>query len=110
MQVKVTKKLTQAAGFAHGGVTASLIDSAVGIALCTTLQLQEWVTTVELKVNFLAPARLGLLKAKGRIVHRGKRIAVGSGEVRDRQGRLVATGLVTYMILESRRKNDPKKR
>jgi acyl-CoA thioesterase len=110
MEVKVTKELTQAAGFAHGGVAASLIDSAVGLALCTTLQHQDWITTVELKVNFLAPAKLGLLKAKGGIVHRGKRIAVGSGEVRDKRGKLVATGLVTYMILESRRNRELAKR
>jgi uncharacterized protein (TIGR00369 family) len=106
MEVKVRKELTQNVGYAHGGVAASLIDSAVGLALCTTLQDQEWITTVELKVNFLAPAKLGVLRAKGRIVHRGKRIAVGSGEVRDKRGRLVATGLVTYMILENQRKRE----
>jgi uncharacterized protein (TIGR00369 family) len=99
IRVKVTKRLTQDAGVAHGGVAAALIDSAVGLALCTMLHAGESITTVELKVNFTAPAQLGLLKASGRIIHRGRRIAVGEGEVKDRKRRLIAKGLVTYIIL-----------
>jgi len=99
IRVKVTKRLTQDAGVAHGGVAAALIDSAVGLALCTMLHAEESITTVELKVNFTAPAHLGLLKASGRIIHRGRRIAVGEGEVKDQKRRLIAKGLVTYIIL-----------
>jgi len=99
IRVKVTKELTQSVGFAHGGVAASLVDSAVGLALCTLLQPRESVTTIELKVNFIAPAKPGLLKAKGRIIHKGKRTAVGESEVKDQHGKLIAKGLVTYMIL-----------
>jgi uncharacterized protein (TIGR00369 family) len=107
IKVKVTRGLTQSAGFAHGGVTASLADSAVGLALCTLLRPREWITTIELKVNFLAPARLGLLKAKGRVIQKGKRIAVGEAEVKDQQGRLIAKALVTYMILKDRERPKP---
>jgi acyl-CoA thioesterase len=102
IKVNVTKGLTQSAGFAHGGVAASLVDSAVGLALCTLLRSRESITTIELKVNFVAPARPGVLKAKGRIIQRGKRIAVGESEVKDRRGRYIAKGLVTYMILKDR--------
>jgi uncharacterized protein (TIGR00369 family) len=99
IRVKVTKRLTQDAGVAHGGVAAALIDSAVGLALCTMLRAEESITTVELKVNFTAPAQLGLLKASGRIIHKGRRIAVGEAEVKDQKRRLIAKGLVTYIIL-----------
>ena len=99
IRVKVTKRLTQGAGVAHGGVAAALIDSAVGLALCTMLGAEEFITTVELKVNFTAPAQLGLLKASGRIIHKGRRIAVGEAEVKDQKRRLIAKGLVTYIIL-----------
>ncbi len=98
--IKVTKRLTQGAGVAHGGVAAALIDSAVGLALCTMLDSKEFTTTVEMKVNFTAPAQPGVLKASGRIIHKGKRIAVGEAEVRDRKRTLIAKGLVTYIILK----------
>ncbi len=99
IRLKVRRELTQDAGVAHGGVAASLIDSAVGLALCTMLRSQELITTIELKVNFIAPAKPGILRAKGRIIHRGKRIAVGDAEVKDKKGGLIATGIATYMIL-----------
>jgi uncharacterized protein (TIGR00369 family) len=99
IRLRVTRSLTQSAGFAHGGVSAALIDSAIGLALCTMLEPEELITTVELNVNFIAPAGLGTLKGRGRIIHKGKRIAVGDAEVRDDQGRLVSKGTATYMIL-----------
>jgi uncharacterized protein (TIGR00369 family) len=99
IQVNVTRKLTQSAGFAHGGVSASLIDSAVGLALLTMLGGPGLITTIELKVNFIAPAKPGVLKASGRILHKGARTAVGEADVKDRNGLLIAKGLVTYMIL-----------
>lgn len=107
IKVNVTEGLTQNAGFAHGGVAASLVDSAVGLALCTLLRSQESITTIELKVNFVAPAKPGLLKAKGRIIHRGKRIAIGESEVKDQRGKLIAKGLVTYIIITDRQKTKP---
>jgi len=99
MRVKVMNQLTQDAGVAHGSVAAALIDSAVGLALCTLLKSQEVISTVELKVNFIAPAQPGFLKASGHILHKGKRIAVGEAEVRDQGRTLIAKGLVTYIIL-----------
>lgn len=104
MQLRVGKHLTQGLGVAHGGVAAALVDSAVGIALCTLLGPDEITRTVELKVNFISSVKPGLsLRAKGKIVHRGRRIAVGEAEVRDTNRTLVAKGLVTYIILADRR-------
>ncbi len=104
IQVKVGKHLTQGSGVAHGGVASALADSAVGLALCTLLKSREVITTVELKVNFLAPAKPGILTASGSIIHNGKRIAVGEAEVRDSKRTLVAKGLVTYIILANKRR------
>ena len=99
IQLRVERKLTRSAGFAHGSVAAALIDSAVGLALCTMLDPEELITTVELHVNYIAPAELGVLKSRGKIVHKGKRVAVGDAEVRDERGRLISRGSATYMIL-----------
>ncbi len=104
IQVKVGKHLTQGSGMAHGGVASALVDSAVGLALCTLLESQEVITTVELKVNFLAPAKPGVLTASGNIIHKGKRIAVGEAEVRDSNRKIIAKGLVTYIILANKRR------
>jgi uncharacterized protein (TIGR00369 family) len=82
----------------HGGAIASLIDSAGGLA-ARTLTHPAIVTTVEFKVNFLAPIRRGEVSAEGRVVHRGRRTAVSEVEVRDEADRPVACGLVTLMIL-----------
>jgi uncharacterized protein (TIGR00369 family) len=106
IRIGVGKVLTQQAGFAHGGVSASLIDSAVGLALCTMIDRGSAITTIDLQVNFLAPAKPGSLTARGRIVHKGKRTAVGDCQVTDDAGRLVSKGTATYIILENR-KLDP---
>jgi len=104
IRMRVSKELTQNAGFAHGGVSASLIDSAVGLALCTMIDKEDLITTIDLQVNFLAPARPGVLRTRGEIVHKGKRIAVGDAKVTDQNGRLVSKGTATYMILENGRR------
>jgi len=98
----VGRGLTQQAGFAHGGVSASLVDSAVGIALCTMIDQSNTITTINLQVNFLAPAKPGSLTARARIVHKGKRTAVGECQVADEDGKLVSKGTATYLILENR--------
>jgi acyl-CoA thioesterase len=103
IQLRVERRVTQSAGFAHGGVAAALIDSAVGLALCTMLDPEELITTVELHVSYIAPAEPGVLKSRGKIVHKGKRVAVGDAEVRDERGRLISRGSATYMILGSNR-------
>jgi uncharacterized protein (TIGR00369 family) len=103
IRMKVGMSLTQSAGFAHGGVSASLVDSAVGLALCTMIDRRNAITTVNLHVNFLAPAKPGLLIARGRIVHKGKRTAVGECEVVDEDGNLVSKGTATYLIFENKR-------
>jgi uncharacterized protein (TIGR00369 family) len=103
IHLKVNRRLTQSTGFAHGGVSAALIDSAVGLALCTMLASQDPITTVELGVNFIAPAELGVLKTRGKILHKGKRIAFGDAEIRDEHGRLISKGSATYLILGNKR-------
>lgn len=103
LELKMTRSLTQSSGIAHGGVAASLIDSAVGLALCTLIEPDQMISTVEMKVNYLIPARPGLITATG-IIHKGKRIAVGEALVFE-ENKIVAKGLVTYMILEGKRRS-----
>ena len=105
IKVRVGRRLTQQAGFAHGGVAAALIDSAVGLAVCTMIDPRSVIRTIDLQVNFLAPVKPGLLVAQGKIFHKGKQTAVGDCQVTDENGKLVSKGTATYMILENRRLN-----
>ena len=60
----------------HGGVVYSLVDTAVGAAVHTRLEPGEACATVEIKINYLAPATAGDLRAEARLVERTRRIAV----------------------------------
>jgi acyl-CoA thioesterase len=99
MEAAVRPELTNIFGTLHGGVTATLVDAAAGVALFGQLGGQRAVTTVELKVNYLNPAGDGKVRARSKIIKLGKTLAVISVDVHDEHGKAVATGLVTYMLL-----------
>jgi len=85
-------------GFLQGGVIAALADEAVAYALFSLVPEGEMISTVEMKINFLAPAQLGVLEAQALIRKRGRTLSLGEVEVT--QGtRLVAKGMCTYIHL-----------
>ncbi len=90
--------LTHPYGYLHGGVIASLADSAGINAVRTTLKKDEKALTLELKINFLLPAKNNEVYAEGKVVHRGKKIAVSDVDVKNPEGQLIAKALVTCSI------------
>lgn len=78
----------------HGGVIAALIDIAGDYALVA--QVGGAPPTIDLRVDWLRPARRGALIALGRAVRTGKTVCCADIEVRDEQGTLVAIGRGTY--------------
>ncbi len=103
MVIPITDKLFQAWGRVHGGVTASLIDSAVAASLICSLSAEETSTTIEMKINYLAPVMSdGKLFAESNIIKHGKTIAVGTVNVTDNKGKLIAIGTATYMIMRKK--------
>lgn len=84
----------------HGGVVASLMDSTTGIsALSLVCEDGFIVSTVELKLNFLAPVFLGdNLIGKSSVLSRGKRLIVTEAEVLNQDGKLVAKGMGTFNV------------
>ncbi|MBU1670938.1 MAG: PaaI family thioesterase [Actinobacteria bacterium] len=95
------RHLWNVGGIVHGGAITSIADAAAGVALATVLDARtERPVTIELKLNFCAPVREGTLEARGRVVQKGKRIAVSDVEVTEGE-RLIAKGLATYMIIAS---------
>lgn len=82
----------------HGGVLAALADTALAMAIFTRLPAATWISTVEMKINYLAPHLRGRLRADARVLRQGKRLAVGEVEIRNARGELVAKSLLTYSI------------
>src|SRR5262245_45243143 len=88
-------------GMVHGGVLATVLDSAMGCAVHSTLPAGVGYTTLELKVNYVRAVtrRTPRLFAEGRIVHAGRRIATAEGRVVDDAGKLYAHGTTTCLVL-----------
>jgi acyl-CoA thioesterase len=104
LKVSFKRKLEHIYGGIHGGVLASAGDAAVGAALATLIHRHEQVATIELKINYIAPAKSSHIIAEGRIVSKGHRIAVGEIKIyTEAKAQLVGVGLATYTILNKRR-------
>jgi len=97
VSVEITDSLKNRRGDAHGGVTATLLDAALGIA-CQS-HSNEWKSegTVTLNVQFIEPAR-GTLLAEARLLRAGRTVAFVEGEVRDQSGTIVAKATATFKI------------
>ena len=106
LRVPIRDELCNAAGApVHGGVLSALVDMAVGGALATLHEAAEGgvgQTTLDLNVSFMGSATRGAVVAEGRILKRGRTIAFGEATVTDAEGRLLAAGRATYMILGPR--------
>ncbi|HSB61519.1 MAG TPA: PaaI family thioesterase [Vicinamibacteria bacterium] len=103
LRVPIRDDLRNAAGApVHGGVYSALVDTAVGGALSTLHDDAAGgvgQTTLDLNVSFLAGAREGDVLAEGRILRRGRSVAFGEARITDTEGRLLAVGRATYMIV-----------
>jgi uncharacterized protein (TIGR00369 family) len=87
-------------GGVHGGWTAAIMDSALACAVQTTLNKGEAYTTAEFKVNLTRPIAPGIgeVVCEGRVVHRGRTLAVSEATLKDNNGKLLAFGTETCAI------------
>lgn len=100
IECKVREQLLNLAGVLHGGVTATMVDAAVGIALSRHFRGLRPFTTVELKVNYMRPIAEGKASARAHLLRIGAHLCVGRVDVFNSGRQLAATALVTYMVLE----------
>jgi uncharacterized protein (TIGR00369 family) len=91
-------------GSVHGGFAATLLDSALGCAIFSTMKVGETWTTLELKVNYVRALTkdTGPVRAEGRIIHRGRTVATSEGGIKDRDGKLYAHATTTCMIFPAK--------
>ena len=89
-------------GIVHGGWTMTLIDSAAGCAAHTLLAAGVGYTTVETKVNFSRAIRAdtGRVRAEARVVSRGRQVISAEAYVRAGDGKLLAHGTSTLLVLQ----------
>ncbi|MGD0274715.1 MAG: PaaI family thioesterase [Syntrophales bacterium] len=89
----------QGAGLMQGGLIVAMADETIAHAVMTVLKEDEGITTVELKNDFLAGVKDGLLVAEARIFKKGRRLIIGDCIVKTREGWSVARTSATLLIL-----------
>jgi len=91
------------AGTVHGGFAATLLDSCMGLAIWSTLEKGLAQTTLEFKISLVRPITpaMGLIKAEGLVLNRGRRIGTAEGRITDANGRLLAHGTTTCLIFDN---------
>lgn len=92
-------ELRNTAGVLHGGVTATLADAAVGIALASHFGGRRACTTTDLKINYLSAVADGKITARSHLLRIGRHLCVARVDLTDSRGKLIAVAIVTYMLL-----------
>jgi uncharacterized protein (TIGR00369 family) len=89
-------------GTVHGGLAATLLDSALGCAIHSTLPAGIGYTTLQLNVNYLRPItdRTGIVYSTGNVIQVGGRVATAEGRLTDTDGKLYAHATTTCIILK----------
>jgi uncharacterized protein (TIGR00369 family) len=97
-----TAELLNPAGTVHGGFSATLLDTCMGLAVLTTVDKGFGSTTLEFKISFVRPImpETGLLRAEGTVVSGGRRVGTAEGRLTDAAGRLLVHATTTCLIFE----------
>jgi uncharacterized protein (TIGR00369 family) len=90
-------------GTVHGGFAATLLDTCMGLAVRSMLEKGVTQTTLEFKISLVRPItpETGAIRAEGVVLSCGRRIGTADGRITDREGRLLAHGTTTCLILHS---------
>ena len=103
IECPLRQELMNAMGVLHGGVTATMADAAVGIALWRHNSGSRPHTTVELKINFFRPVWQAMLRAEGTVINRGRTVGYAECTITDEENRLVAKAACTCMVLRGQK-------
>jgi uncharacterized protein (TIGR00369 family) len=89
-------------GGIQGGFLAAMLDGCASCALLATMPSGHFAPTLELKINYLRVAPIGVITGRGRVVHRGSTIAFLAGELYDADGNLTTTATATARMIQRR--------
>jgi len=109
MELAIGTEHLNSQGSLHGGIIATMIDHAGGIAgcLCTETGTMRKAATISLATSFLAPVFSGKVIATARKRPGGRQIFVSTTEITDETGTLLAVGEATYRYMNSKQKEQP---
>ena len=96
LELTIQEDLKNLWGTAHGGILATLLDSACGVALGTLLEPGEGMVTLDLRINYITPFHNGTLIAEGTAIHKGRNTGVAEATLKNEEGRLIAKGMSTH--------------
>lgn len=97
---EITPDIIQFYGNVHGGALAGLMDTCIAVAINQQLDPREGAHTVKMEIEYILPAKTGVLWGEGKVVHKtGKRI-FGSGEIKDDAGNVIAIGTATFVLVK----------
>ena len=87
-------------GTVHGGLSATLLDSCMGLAVKSTLEKGFGSTTLEFKISLVRAItpETGVIRAEGKVLNSGRRVGTAEGRVTDKKGRLLAHGTTTCLV------------
>ncbi|MDF3831425.1 PaaI family thioesterase [Cupriavidus basilensis] len=87
-------------GTVHGGLSATLLDSCMGLAVQSTVGKGVGSTTLEFKISFVHPITIetGLIRAEGKVLNCGRRVGTAEGWISDAKNRLLVHGTTTCLI------------
>ncbi len=100
MRLPVLEKHHQPYGMAHGGILASLVDSAAYWAVFTRINDGVKMVSIDLKLNYLAPASQGNLTVVGKCIKAGKTLCIGEALITDQNDKLICHGTSTMMVFK----------
>ena len=99
VEMTTTEDMANHSGFVHGGMISTLADSAMGRSLRTLKPGVARAMSFDLKLNFINAAKVGEdLRARGHVIHAGRRTAVTECLIRGKDGRLIATASATFAV------------
>lgn len=100
LKLPYREEVTNGSGTVHGGVLATLADTAVAFALSTNFDGKMGFATADLTIHFLRRAK-GDVWARARILKKDRRINVGEAEIVDSEARPIARALTSYLLTTS---------
>jgi len=100
-EMQTSPEMINSIGLVQGGILSTVADAAMGLAAGSLLDENQFVTTIELKMNFLRPVKLGKITAIGKVTHPGHHIIFTECQIFTDSQKLAVTGSSTLMIIQS---------
>lgn len=99
------KELHQGLGYMHGGVVASILDTAGGYAAVTMIPSNCFVVTSELKINYMRPVIAKKVFGFGEVINKGRNLVVVEATLKDEKNNMLAKMLATMFVIENQTEN-----